>query len=425
MTPQEELAQLKKEQEKRNAAIAAQNEALRAQLNANAQALAQQQAQNEAAIEAEQQRQQQNFADIALQYKKDYDDALADDAALRQQEDKRAVWTGVTEGLASLANLVGVGSFDSANQTYHSYSKDWMDKADQERRIRRNRIDNIRDRQRAMDLQLQQLRGNQNMQILNLRGQNADKRYAAANQAATTMAGLGREDANRRAADAAQNASMAINQGNADRQFNEAVRARKAQEAEARRNNDLDFIAAMARQGYVKDAYGNWIYSGKGSGSGSGNPNFSYDATIDGQYVRLDMNKNTFEQAVNDGRAELREDAARMAGYDSWKDMMSEYDRMSARKKTRKNIDPELQQFVSQLRNGSAQADQNTISFVNEHRAELNNFNKHLLRVSSSSVNNGMQTQTPAAPASAPATSVENNAVEDKTGGAAAFFFGK
>lgn len=267
---QEELAQLKKEQEKRNAAIAAQNEALQAQLNANAQALAQQQAQNEAAIEAEQQRQQQNFADLALQYKKDYDNALAEDAALRQQEDKRAVWTGVTEGLASLANLVGVGSFNSANQTYHSYSKDWMDKADQERRIRRNRIDNIRERQRAMEQQLAQLRGNQNMQLINLRGQNADKRFQIGNQIATTMAGLGREDANRRAADAAQNASMAISQGNAERQFNEAARARQAQEGETQRYHDMQIEAQMARYGYQKGTDGKWSYTGKvGSGSGS------------------------------------------------------------------------------------------------------------------------------------------------------------
>lgn len=265
----EELAKLQAEQAKRNAAIEESNKQLEAQLKANADALKAVQQQNEAELLAAQQRQQKDFADIALQYKADYDAALAEDEALRQQEQKRAVWVGATEALANLSNLIGVGSFDSSNQQYHSFSKDWMDKADADRRLRRNRIDNIRDRQRAMQQQLSQLRSSQAQQYIAMRGQNAGQRYNADMHLATTIAGAKDKLAAQKANDAAQLANVAIAQGNADRQFNEAVRARKEQEAETRRNNDLDFIAAMARQGYVKDAYGNWIYSGKGSG-GSG-----------------------------------------------------------------------------------------------------------------------------------------------------------
>ena len=126
----EELAKLQAEQAKRNAAIEENNRQLESQIKSNVDALKAEQQQNEAAMLAAQQRTQQDFADIALQYKRDYDAAVAEDAALQQQEQKRAVWVGATEALANLNNLIGVGSFDSSNQQYHSYSKDWMDHAD-------------------------------------------------------------------------------------------------------------------------------------------------------------------------------------------------------------------------------------------------------------------------------------------------------
>lgn len=276
----EELAKLQAEQAKRNAAIEENNRQLEAQLQANSDALKAAQQQNEADMLAAQQRQQKDFADIALQYKADYDAAQAEDEALRQQEQKRAVWVGVTEALANLNNLIGVGSFDSSNQQYHSYSKDWMDHADAERRLRRNRLDNIRDRQRAMAQQLAQLRGNQAQQFIALRGQNAGQRYNADMHTAATIAGAKDKLAAQKANDAAQLANITIAQGNADRQFEEQKRARQAQEGarqaqleETQRYHDATIAANMAKQGYSPDGKGGWKYTGKpggGGGSGSG-----------------------------------------------------------------------------------------------------------------------------------------------------------
>lgn len=266
----EELAKLQAQQAKRNAEIEANNAALESQIQSSVDALKASQQQNEVAMLAAQQRQQKDFADIALQYKADYDAALAEDAALQQQEQKRAAWVGATEALANLSNLIGVGSFDSSNQQYHSYSKDWMDKADADRKLRRNRIDNIRDRQRAMQQQLAQLRGNQAQQYIALRGQNAGQRYNAEMQMATTVAGTKDKLAAQRANDAAQLANISIQQGNADRQFEEQKRARRAQEGEARRYHDASITAQMAKAGYSPDKNGGWKYTGKpGGGKGS------------------------------------------------------------------------------------------------------------------------------------------------------------
>lgn len=266
----EELAKLQAEQAKRNAAIEESNKQLEAQLKANADALKAVQQQNEAELLAAQQRQQKDFADIALQYKADYDAALAEDEALRQQEQKRAVWVGATEALANLSNLIGVGSSDSSNQQYHSFSKDWMDKADADRRLRRNRIDNIRDRQRAMQQQLSQLRSSQAQQYIAMRGQNAGQRYNADMHLATTIAGAKDKLAAQKANDAAQLANVAIAQGNADRQFEEQKRARQAQLKETQRYHNESIAAQMAKAGYSPDRNGGWKYTGKTGSGGSG-----------------------------------------------------------------------------------------------------------------------------------------------------------
>lgn len=375
----EELAKLKAEQEKRNREIEANNAALESQLNSNVAALKESQDKNEAEMLAAQQRQQKDFADIALQYKADYDAAQAEDAALRQQEQKRAAWVGTTEALANLTNLIGVGSFGASNQQYHSYSKDWMDKADADRRLRRNRIDNIRDRQRAMAQQLAQLRGNQAQQYIALRGQNAGQRYNADMQLATTIAGAKDKLAAQKANDAAQLANIAIQQGNADRQIGETRRYHDAQ---------------MAKEGFAPDGNGGWKFVGKpGNGNGNGNGNFfSYDATIDGQFVRLDMkDKKTFDQAVSDGREELRRDVAKMLNVESWDNVKSMVTGKDKKGKQSAKAYGELSAIIKEL-SGSGKIDNNDIvqSFINDHRSELNNFNKHIQRVASGQAYNGV-----------------------------------
>lgn len=267
----EELAKLQAEYAKRNAELDANNKQLAEQLEANKKALEKSQAENEAAMLQAQQRQQQDFADIALQYKRDYDAALAEDAALRKQEERGSALMGITEAVASLTNLIGVGYNGASNQQYHSYSKDWMDRADAERKQRRNRIDNIRDRQKAMQQQLSQLRSQNAMQYISMRGQDANQRYNAALHTATALASERNKLAQQKANDAAALANIAIQQSNADRQFEEAKRARQAQEGETRRYHDENLKAQMARYGYSLDKDGKWVFTGKPGSSGSGN----------------------------------------------------------------------------------------------------------------------------------------------------------
>ena len=89
---------------------------------------------------------------------------IADERARAEAENKATLqaarWTGATELAASVANLIGVGQFGASNQQYKSYSQDWMKKADADLKYNRARLDNMRDKQRALQQQMIQLRMN-------------------------------------------------------------------------------------------------------------------------------------------------------------------------------------------------------------------------------------------------------------------------
>lgn len=64
-------------------------------------------------------------------------------------ENKAAAWAGAGQLAASLVNLFAVGK-GASNMQINDVSKDWMQQADRERRERRNRIENLRERQRGI-----------------------------------------------------------------------------------------------------------------------------------------------------------------------------------------------------------------------------------------------------------------------------------
>lgn len=78
--------------------------------------------------------------------------------AQRLADQRAARWAGASELAASLVNMIGVGSFGASNQQYHSYSQDWMKKADEDYRQRLARVDNLRERQRAIQQQQLQMK---------------------------------------------------------------------------------------------------------------------------------------------------------------------------------------------------------------------------------------------------------------------------
>ena len=85
----------------------------------------------------------------------------------QQREQKAAMWTGAGEVAASLANLIAVGGFNAVPQQYKQYSQDWMKKAEENWKQNRARIDNMRERQRAIQQQLIQMKMNAGSTLAN------------------------------------------------------------------------------------------------------------------------------------------------------------------------------------------------------------------------------------------------------------------
>ena len=119
------------------------------------------------------------LADMLIQQRKDFETQNAQDEEQIRNDVKAARWTGATELAASLANLIGVGSFNAANQQYKQYSQDWMRKADADMKMQRARLDNFRERQRAMQMHINQLKQGDANTALNMAMRQADADRAA------------------------------------------------------------------------------------------------------------------------------------------------------------------------------------------------------------------------------------------------------
>lgn len=85
----------------------------------------------------------QGMYDLIKDREKEYGD-------IEKANDRAATWTGLTELAASVANLVGVGQGNAVSQQYHSFSQDWMRKADADIKEHRSKMDDLRNRQRAI-----------------------------------------------------------------------------------------------------------------------------------------------------------------------------------------------------------------------------------------------------------------------------------
>lgn len=81
-----------------------------------------------------------------------------EDARRTQMENRRASMVNAAGLAASLFNLYAVGGLHASNQVYKDHMQDWMRKADMDRKMRRARIDNLRDRQRGVQDKLEGLR---------------------------------------------------------------------------------------------------------------------------------------------------------------------------------------------------------------------------------------------------------------------------
>lgn len=97
------------------------------------------------------------IAQILLENQERIEEAEAEDKAEAELDHKRAAWTGAGELAAGLVNLFGVGRLGATHQKYHSYSRDWQERAERNAKERRSRIDNLKARQDSIKMQRQQL----------------------------------------------------------------------------------------------------------------------------------------------------------------------------------------------------------------------------------------------------------------------------
>jgi len=211
-------------------------------------AVAQQQASNIA--------QEKSFADLVAAMKADQNASLQEEDDRIARERKAAAWTGATELATAITNLIGVGAFNSSNQQYRNYSADWMKQADNDARRRLQRVDNIRDRQRQLQLQLS-----------GLRAANANTLARTRIQAAGAQADMARQRAEL-AYKSAMAQAEAINAGEANAskmgmqaaQQDAAAAQRKQEIAAQNWRSQQQVEAQMALKGYRKGPDGNWQY---------------------------------------------------------------------------------------------------------------------------------------------------------------------
>ena len=110
------------------------------------------------ALENAYQEQDKSFADYLQGIKDDYEREKAEGDKRINDAKRAARWTGATELASTIANLIGVGAGNAVSQQYKSVSQDWMRKADADAKEHRNRLSDLRQRQRETEMKIRQLK---------------------------------------------------------------------------------------------------------------------------------------------------------------------------------------------------------------------------------------------------------------------------
>lgn len=316
--------------------------------------------------------------------------------------------TGMTHLASSIANLIGVGGFNASNQVYQNPSMDWMKKADQDKFINRQRIDNMRERQRAIQQHLLDIKAQGEGALIGYDREAANIR----NQFAMNMAGA-RRDADLAAA--RYEAEGAVNAAQAGAQGAQAVASARNQEAslglqQDRLNAEKDRYAAQMRaQGYNPDGSPNPAYmqeaqvvagrpvGGTGttrssaSGGGSSTSGNNYAVTVDGQRIVLGMNTETFNAAMQSGKKDIQQDVMDEAGFKgTWDEFVEAASQSKVGKGKDRKDNPlaKYSEIIAALNyNGSDQDEAKSMNavledYVTRNSDTANNFNKHLVNVS-------------------------------------------
>ncbi len=174
-------------------------------------------------------------------------DTKNDDEQYRK-DTNRAQWIGLTEVVANIANAIGVAN-GASNQTIKTVSKDWMQKADQEHKERKQRLEQARENLSAREDAMNKVKLEGLLQAAGIDRENAQailgletaaaKNYTAAEGKAAERRSRGRDDA------ATVRYEGEIKGATADKQEAEQRRAESRQKAQ--------WAAKLRMEGYNED----------------------------------------------------------------------------------------------------------------------------------------------------------------------------
>ena len=327
---------------------------------------------------------------------------------------KAASVSGLTHLAASLGNLIGVGFFNAPHSDYQNPSVDWMKKADQDKQIARQRIDNLRDRQRLVQQQLLQMKISGAGQLAGMDMDKARQGYQhginvanAQREGARDVASLNAQTAQQAAQTRLQGTTAGVQLEMQEAQLAEQRRYREEQAQIQREHYAAQDAINMARYGLQQDPNTGEIKpivdstgrpigpvssrSGSGSGSGSTSGN-NYAVTVDGQRIVLGMNTETFNTAMQSGKKDIQQDVMDEAGFKgTWDEFVEEASQSKVKDKNGKRVDNPLNKYSDIINalnfNGNDQDEAKSMNaiiedYVTRNSDTANNFNKHLVNVS-------------------------------------------
>lgn len=220
----------------------------------------------------------------------------------RANEQRAAIWTGLGEVAASLVNLGFVGGGNAVSQQYHSYQHDWMKKADENWRRNRERIDNMRERQRGIQQHMIQMKMNAGQTLANFDAGEVGAAYNHAVNAAGAKKDAGTAVAGIKGQTAQQVAQAAIQGTTAQIAKNEQDAARR--QATAQHNAQIELQYDL--HGWTKDpktgrrvAPTTGVTTKSGSGSGSNIMVSIPPTTEGGKGTRLTINSGSLVATIS------------------------------------------------------------------------------------------------------------------------------
>lgn len=366
---------------------------------------------------------------------------------------RAAQGTGLAHLASSIANLIGVGGFNASSQVYENPSVDWMRKADQDKQIARQRLDNLRDRQRQIQMHQLELQMNIANQAYGmdsaLAGQDLEHRRGVANaqyQGARDVSNVRMQTGQQATQYGLAGTTAQVNAEYQDAQLAEQRRYREEQAQIQREQYAAQNAINMARYGLQQDPETGAItpiinpatglpvgnVSGRSSsGSGSSTSGNNYKVTVDGKEIVLGMNKETYTTAIQSGKKAIQQDVMDEAGFKgTWDEFVDAASSKKIKQNGKRVANPlfKYADLIEALENNGNTLDSDEAKritaiiedYVTKNSDTTNNFNKHLMDVSNrqtilreqaAAVNSQTPSQqpdqeTPAAPADSTARRV-------------------